>query len=152
MRDTTLATSHNGTGCTRLLGLFGLIEEDGSLKRATYEDAHRIATHRVRHGMCYETWQVEHDNACRWFAKQHLLPGDRGFFLNRANVPLGRCRLDEDYAALCLAESVDCLYGDPPMPDSFSEEYDELRERRKTEQRPRVPEATELVFDFEIDL
>lgn len=136
----------------RTITLFGFIEEDGSLKRATFNQAYELAIGRLPNTRLPETWQLVHDRACRTFAHSQLLGSDRGYFLHMAGVPLQEGKYDAQFADLCVREVCDVMYAEDPRPEAFAREIEELLRDIEAEPKPRVPNRDEVLLDDEIEL
>ena len=136
----------------RLMTLFGTIEEDGSLKRATFAQAYDLAIGTLSNTPLPESFQLIHDRACRRFAVTQLLGNDRGYFLNMAGVPLQENRFAADFAALAVAELHDCMYSEEPLPSYYARELGDVMRKMEAEPPSRIPQRNELILDDEIQI
>jgi len=136
----------------RLITLFGKLEEDGSLKRVTFDQAYRLATDELPNTPLPETYQLAHDRALRQFALDQLLPFDRSYFLHLAGVPVKENRYASEFASLCVDEVRDCMYAEDPTPIYFHNEIIRVLDLMDAEPKARIPAIGELLLDADIEV
>jgi len=136
----------------RTLTLFGAIEEDGSLKRVTFDQAYRLATDELPNTPLPETYLLTHDRAIRRFALDQMLPLDRSYFMHLAGVPVKENRYANEFASLCVDEVRDCMYAEDPNPTYFHNELERVMELMDAEPKARIPAIDELLLDSEIEI